>query len=262
AVRGGDLLHRAPRGDRPGHPRGAVPGEEGRRDPSRRLPRRRPERRPRAPPPGRCDADRRGPPPRVPGNRRGVRPPEERRRRPRRAGPGAPALRAVGATGRTTRRMGTNMREDVQALIDPARLAAHLEAHLPGGVPGPLAVERHLAGHSNETFFLRAGSSEWVLRRPPRGAFLPTAHDVGREFRVLSALSSTPVRVPRPLLMCADAEVIGAPFYVMECVAGVVLRSELPEPFASDVSARGRIGEELVDALAELHDVDWRGVGL
>ena len=154
------------------------------------------------------------------------------------------------------------MREDVQALIDPARLAAHLEAHLPGGVPGPLAVERHLAGHSNETFFLRAGSSEWVLRRPPRGAFLPTAHDVGREFRVLSALSSTPVRVPRPLLMCADAEVIGAPFYVMERVAGVVLRSELPEPFASDVSARGRIGEELVDALAELHDVDWRGVGL
>src|SRR5205814_5611218 len=102
----------------------------------------------------------------------------------------------------------------------------------------------------------------WVLRRPPRGAFLPTAHDVGREFRVLSALSETPVRAPRPLLMCEDADVIGAPFYVMELISGVVLRSDLPEPFASDAASRGRIGEELVDALVELHAVDWRDAGL
>ena len=154
------------------------------------------------------------------------------------------------------------MPQELEPLVDPARLAAYLEAHLPGGLPGSLEVERHMAGHSNETFFLRAGAIEWVLRRPPRGAFLPTAHDVGREFRVLSALSETPVRAPRPLLMCTDADVIGAPFYVMERISGEVLRSDLPEPFASDSVSRGRIGEELVDGLAELHAVSWREVGL
>jgi aminoglycoside phosphotransferase (APT) family kinase protein len=154
------------------------------------------------------------------------------------------------------------MQHDLEPLVDPARLSAFLQATLPGGLAGPLEIDRHMAGHSNETFFIRAGDAGWVLRRPPRGAFLPTAHDVAREFRVLSALAVTGVRAPRPVLLCEDTAVIGVPFYLMERVDGVVLRQELVEPFASNVDARLRIGEELVDALAELHAVRWNEVGL
>lgn len=154
------------------------------------------------------------------------------------------------------------MRRELEPLVDEGRLAAFLETALPSGTSGPLEIDRHMAGHSNETFFLRVGEDTWVLRRPPRGAFLPTAHDVGREFRILSALRATSVRAPRPLLLCEDTSVIGAPFYLMEHVEGLVLRDRLPEPFASDAGSRRAIGEELVDALVELHAVDWHAAGL
>jgi aminoglycoside phosphotransferase (APT) family kinase protein len=144
-------------------------------------------------------------------------------------------------------------------LVDPERLSAFLDDKLPG--TGAFEVERHRAGHSNETFFVRRGGHRWVLRRPPRGAFLPTAHDVMREYRVLAALADTPVRAPAPVLACADPAVIGAPFYLMELVEGAVPRSALPPHLDSEVERR-RVGEELVDALAELHAVDWREVGL
>lgn len=121
-------------------------------------------------------------------------------------------------------------------------------------------VRRHQAGHSNETFFVTRGDREWVLRRPPRGAFLPSAHDVGREYRVLHALGATNVRSPRTLLACDDESVIGAPFYLMERVDGVVIRTELPEAFTEE--HRARIGHELVDALVELHAVDPASCGL
>jgi aminoglycoside phosphotransferase (APT) family kinase protein len=143
-------------------------------------------------------------------------------------------------------------------LVDPGALTRYLDRRLPG--EGPFEVERHLAGHSNETFFIRRSGHEWVLRRPPRGAFLPTAHDVLREHRVLSAVADRPVRAPRPVLACEDESVIGAPFYVMERIEGVVVRDRLP-PFV-DQDERQCLGEELVDALAELHAVDWRAAGL
>lgn len=143
-------------------------------------------------------------------------------------------------------------------LVDSSKLGAYLAERLPGS--GELVVERHQAGHSNETFFITRGTDEWVLRRPPRGAFLPTAHDVGREYRVLSALAGTSVRVPRTVLMCEDESVIGAPFYVMERVRGVVIRDELPDVFRE--ADRARIGEELVDAVVELHSVDPVAAGL
>jgi aminoglycoside phosphotransferase (APT) family kinase protein len=145
-------------------------------------------------------------------------------------------------------------------LADPESLERFLEVRLPG--PGRLTVERHRAGHSNETFFVTRGSDAWVLRRPPRGAFLPTAHDVMREYRVLSALAETPVRSPRPVLACEDASVIGAPFYLMERAGGSVIRDRLPPGFEGDEAVRIGIGNELVDALVELHAVDWRRVGL
>jgi aminoglycoside phosphotransferase (APT) family kinase protein len=154
------------------------------------------------------------------------------------------------------------MRQELEPLVDPAALATYLADHLPGGLQKSLSIERHMAGHSNETFFISSGPDEWVLRRPPRGAFLPTAHDVLREYRVLSALADTPVRAPKPILSCADPTATGSPFYLMERIRGNVIRHSLPEPFASSGSSRPAIGEELVDALVELHAVDWRAAGL
>jgi aminoglycoside phosphotransferase (APT) family kinase protein len=163
------------------------------------------------------------------------------------------------------------VQQDLEPLVDLVALERYLRERLGGldpdggrsGEPdGSIEVERHLAGHSNETFFVRLDGREWVLRRPPRGAFLPTAHDVTREYRVLSALAGTAVRAPRPLLSCEDASIIGAPFYLMDRVDGVVIRDSLPEAFQADVESRAEIGDELVDALVELHAVDWRSVGL
>ena len=143
-------------------------------------------------------------------------------------------------------------------LIDEAGLVRYLDDRIPGD--GDWTVLRHQAGHSNETFFLRRGNEDLVLRRPPLGAFLPSAHDVGREYRVLSALQDTSVRVPRTILGCTDESVIGAPFYVMERVDGTVIRMEVPDLFAEE--HRRKIGEELIDALVELHSVDPGACGL
>jgi aminoglycoside phosphotransferase (APT) family kinase protein len=143
-------------------------------------------------------------------------------------------------------------------LVDEQALASYLAANLPGD--GDLVVERHQAGHSNETFFISRGADEYVLRRPPLGAFLPSAHDVAREYKVLTALHDTPVRIPRTVLLCEDESVIGAPFYLMERKHGVVIRDALPDEV--DEKMRAGIGDELVDSLVELHAVDWAACGL
>lgn len=145
-------------------------------------------------------------------------------------------------------------------LIDEDRLRAYLAGKLPGE-DAPLEAERISGGHSNETFFIRRGSQEWVLRRPPRGPLLPTAHDVLREYRVLKALNTTNVPTPPVLLACDDSGVIGAPFYIMERVHGIVVRDQVP-PFANEERVRRIMSTELVDALADLHAVDWKAVGL
>lgn len=150
------------------------------------------------------------------------------------------------------------MSSTLPPLVDEQALAVFLDNAMPGD--GELVVERHKAGHSNETFFVRRGDDEWVLRRPPLGAFLPSAHDVLREFRVLDALKDTPVRVPRTVISCEDESVIGAPFYLMEKIDGVVIRQELPDLFTE--AHRAHIGDELVDALVELHSVDPVSCGL
>lgn len=150
------------------------------------------------------------------------------------------------------------MSDAQEKLMDEAALRAWLQERLPIGPAAPYKVVRHQAGHSNETFFVTWGRAEYVLRRPPAGAFLPTAHDVLREHRILSALADTETRTPKPILACEDPTVIGAPFYLMEKLSGVVLRDALPGN-AQDLA---RIGDELVDALAEVHNVDWRKAGI
>lgn len=113
-------------------------------------------------------------------------------------------------------------------------------------------------GHSNVTFLLSTGV---VLRRPPRPPLPPSAHDVLREARLLRALGPTPVRVPRVLAVCADEQLIGAPFYVMEQVHGHVITDTMPEALDSPAE-RDRIADQLIDALVELHAVDWTRIGL
>jgi aminoglycoside phosphotransferase (APT) family kinase protein len=146
------------------------------------------------------------------------------------------------------------------ALVDEAALRAWLADELPRDQPDPrLEVARHGEGKSNETFFVTWGKDELVLRRPPRGAFLPTAHDVIREYRVLSALQQVGgVRIPRPVAACEDEDVIGAEFYLMERLEGEVVRRELSERW-QPARHHEAIGTELVDTLAELHNLDWQG---
>jgi aminoglycoside phosphotransferase (APT) family kinase protein len=101
-----------------------------------------------------------------------------------------------------------------------------------------------------------------ILRRPPTGAVLATAHDMVREHRVISALEPTPVPVPRTLHLCTDPDVLGAPFYVMERVQGIHVVKEFPPGYADAPEERRAVGERLVDVLADLHSVDYGAVGL
>src|SRR5437667_7341969 len=116
-------------------------------------------------------------------------------------------------------------------------------------------------GHSNVTYLIRRAGREVVLRRPPRPPLPPSAHDVLREARLLRALADTPARVPVVLAVCEDEQTIGAPFYVMEYVEGEVMVASVPEAL-DEPSERRRIATELIAALAEIHAVDWRAVGL
>src|SRR5947208_10826906 len=123
---------------------------------------------------------------------------------------------------------------NLTALVDEGKLAAYLSAHLEGGA-GPVRAEKIQAGHSNETFRLSRGTERWILRRPPQGPLLPTAHDVLREYRVMSLLrDGGGVRVPTVIAACEDTAVIGAPFYLMDRVDGVVIRDKLPDWLAED----------------------------
>jgi aminoglycoside phosphotransferase (APT) family kinase protein len=148
------------------------------------------------------------------------------------------------------------------SLVDPERLAAWLDGE--GLAPrADLTVERITTGHSNEVFRLTRGPLRLVLRRPPRTPLSPTAHDMAREFRLLRAFfGRASVPVPEPVALCTDAEVIGAPFYVMQPVDGVVVRDRLPEPLAADPHAPRDCSLALVDALAGIHAFDWRAGGL
>jgi aminoglycoside phosphotransferase (APT) family kinase protein len=140
------------------------------------------------------------------------------------------------------------------------RLEAHLKQHLSDSA-GPLAIEQFAHGHSNLTYLLRLGSTELVLRRPPFGNQVKTAHDMGREYRVLSGLWALYPPAPRPLLYCADESVLGAPFYIMERRRGVILRQNMPANLLDAETAR-RLGLTFIDNLALLHSLDYQAAGL
>lgn len=145
--------------------------------------------------------------------------------------------------------------------VDVANVSRFFAERVPGGNV-PLHFELLSGGRSNVTYRVSGGGRTWVLRRPPLGHVLPTAHDMSREFRVLSGLADTAVPVPRPFALCEDEAVNGAPFYVMEYREGVVLEYDLPEGYATTEAERRRIGDALVDTLVALHAVDYEAVGL
>lgn len=152
--------------------------------------------------------------------------------------------------------------------LDAGPLRDWLAEHVPdlAGCAEPLVIEQFPGGHSNLTYLVRCapgGDRELVLRRPPFGSKVKTAHDMGREYRILSRLWTVYPKAPRALAACDDLAVIGAPFYVMERVRGVILRHQkLPPGMEVPPEAMRRLSEALVDGLAELHAVDFAAAGL
>ena len=151
-------------------------------------------------------------------------------------------------------------RAEAQALEPPPLIIREVlrDALAIGTLP---SVERIDAGHSNPTFLVDAEGTRLVLRRPPRPPFAPKAHDVMREYRILSALRDQPVRTPMPVLARTDTATMGAPFYLMEAIDGLVMRDSAPPPLDTP-EQRAIAGAELIDALAELHAVDPLAAGL
>jgi len=151
------------------------------------------------------------------------------------------------------------MRPDEQ--LDMRRLGDYLAGNLPGS-DQTLAVRQFGGGAANLTYLLDYGAQQYVLRRPPLGPVAASAHDMGREYRVLSVLHQAYPYAPRAFLFCDDLSVIGAPFFVMERRQGVVVRRTMPEAYAAMPNAARRMSEALVDALAAFHAVDYDALGL
>ena len=145
--------------------------------------------------------------------------------------------------------------------FDETRLAEYLRGKLPGA-DQPLTVRQFSGGAANLTYLLGLGSRSYVLRRPPLGPVAPSAHDMGREYRVLSVLHRAFPPAPQAFLFCENPDIIGAPFFVMERREGVVVRRTLPETYQAMEDAPQRMSRVLVDTLAAFHAVDYHALGL
>ena len=143
--------------------------------------------------------------------------------------------------------------------LDIGTLQPYLEANI-DGFEGPMTVEKFPGGQSNPTFRIRAASGDYVLRRQPPGKLLKSAHAVDREFRVIGALASTPVPVPKVHCLCEDRDVVGSMFYVMSyCDGRIFWDASIPEV---DNDERSSVYDEMVRVLADLHSVNVEDVGL
>lgn len=154
--------------------------------------------------------------------------------------------------------------------LDADRLRAYLQATL-GTQPGAgtdlgpeLSIRQFPGGYSNLTYLIRYGEKELVLRRPPFGSKVKSAHDMGREFRILSRLAPVYPRAPRPVAFCEDESVLGAKFYIMERIPGIILRRQLPPELDRDLTPERMrlLCDAFLDVFVELHRLDYEKIGL
>ncbi len=145
--------------------------------------------------------------------------------------------------------------------LDEARLANYLRDKLEGADQA-LSIGQFGGGAANLTYLLDFGTQQYVLRRPPLGPVAPSAHDMAREYRVLSVLYQAFPYAPRAYLLCEDNTIIGAPFFIMERRNGIVVRRSLPAEYAAIADAPQQMSFALVDALADFHAVDYKELGL
>ncbi len=144
--------------------------------------------------------------------------------------------------------------------LPPERIETYLKDTVPG-LSGPVSVRQFPSGHSNLTYLVTVGGREMVLRRPPFGTKAKSAHDMGREYRILKALSPH-FPCPRPLAYTEDSSVIGAPFYVMERIKGIILRKDPPQGLALSPADARALSENLMDLMVKLHGLDFKALGL
>ena len=145
--------------------------------------------------------------------------------------------------------------------LDTGRVGEYLRGMLPGLV-GDMAVEQFPSGYSNLTYLIKVGNTDLVLRRPPFGRKAKTAHDMGREYRILTALKPVFPYCPKPLLYTEDETVMGCPFYVMERFQGIILRKNPPKGLVFSPGQMKALCENLLDVQYKLHSIDYKSIGL
>ena len=145
--------------------------------------------------------------------------------------------------------------------FDPARILPFLRDHIADLPQGPTELKQFQGGASNVTYLLKVGEREMILRRPPAGTKAKSAHDMGREFRVMQKLSPV-FPCPRPLAYCEDESLIGSTFYVMEKLTGVILRRDLPKGLSYSPEQARKLCTNLLDTQIRLHTLDYVAAGL
>ena len=145
--------------------------------------------------------------------------------------------------------------------LNQATLKAYLSEHLPQ-YTGDLSISQFPGGASNLTYAVNIGATRLVLRRPPFGPKIKSAHDMSREYKLFSKLISSYDKVPRALLFCEDESIIGREFYIMERVEGVILRSKMPKEMHPAPTVMRGIANSLVETMVDLHKVDYEATGL
>ncbi|ACL04161.1 aminoglycoside phosphotransferase [Desulfatibacillum aliphaticivorans] len=145
--------------------------------------------------------------------------------------------------------------------LDLASIEPFLKDSIPG-LNGPIEISQFPSGHSNLTYSIKAGDRDLVLRRPPFGAKAKSAHDMGREYRVMSALHGKFPYCPKPLAYTEDASIIGSQFYVMERIKGTIIRKDVPEGLDLGPEKARALCLEMMDVLAQLHTLAIKEVGL
>ena len=151
--------------------------------------------------------------------------------------------------------------------LDVARLDRYLSEHLSAQASefeptAAMEIKQFPGGHSNLTYLIRYGDREFVLRRPPVGPVAPTAHDMPREYNLLSVINPDFPLAPKPVLLCEDISIIGVPFYLMERCRGLIVRFKVPPQIGENLDLRRQLSESVVDTLVALHAVDINSTGI